>query len=149
MVDVARHPNIELLAYSEVKEISGYIGNFKVKINKKARYVDEEKCIGCGVCAENCRLKGIIPNVFDMNIGKRGAVYVPFPQSVPLIYTIDSEKCLMLTRGKCGKSPRCVDSCPRDAIDFKQKDRIIEIAVGTVVVALFLPLVTLINAVSG
>ncbi|MBN1409985.1 MAG: CoB--CoM heterodisulfide reductase iron-sulfur subunit A family protein [Spirochaetales bacterium] len=135
MVDVSRHPNIELLAYSEVTEISGYIGNFTVKVNKKPRYVDEEKCIGCGVCAEHCRLKGTVPNEFDMNKGKRGAIYAPFPQSVPLKYTIDPEKCLMLTRGKCGKEPRCVENCPRDAIDFKQKESIVELNVGTIVVA--------------
>jgi len=135
MVDAARHPNIELMTYSEVVEISGYIGNFKVKVKKKARYVDEEKCIGCAICAENCRLRGTIPNEFDKGLGKRSAIYVSFPQSVPLIYTIDPEKCLMLTRGKCGKSPSCVDACDRNAIDFNQKDEEIELDIGTIVVA--------------
>ncbi len=135
MVDAARHPNVELMAYSEITEISGYIGNFKVKVNKKARYVNEEECVGCGVCAESCRLKGRLVNEFDQGLGKRGAIYVSFPQSVPLIYTIDPEKCLMVTRGKCGKFPLCADACPRDAIDFTQKDEEIELEIGTIVVA--------------
>ena len=135
MVDAARHPNIKLMTYSEVVEISGYIGNFKVKVKKKARYVDEEKCIGCAICAENCRLKGTIPNEFDSGVGKRGAIYVSFPQSVPLIYTIDPKRCLMITRGKCGKSPTCADACEREAIDFNQKDEEIELEIGAIVVA--------------
>jgi len=96
MVDVARHPNIELHTYSEIESVDGYIGNFKVKIRKKPRYVDEEKCVGCGACAEACRLHQRIPNEFDLNIGKRSAIYVPFPQAVPLKYTVDPDKCITL-----------------------------------------------------
>jgi heterodisulfide reductase subunit A len=135
MVDVARHPNIELLAYSEVESVDGYIGNFKVKIKKKPRYVNMDKCVGCGVCAEACRLHGRIPNEFDMNLSKRSAIYVPFPQAVPLRYTIDPEKCLMLSRGKCGDHPLCQEACERNAIDFSQKEETITIDVGTIVVA--------------
>jgi heterodisulfide reductase subunit A len=135
MVDVARHPNIELLAYSEVESVDGYIGNFKVKIKKKPRYVDMDKCVGCGTCAEACRLHGRIPNEFDMNLSNRSAIYVPFPQAVPLKYTIDSNNCLMLTRGKCGDHPLCQEACERDAIDFNQDEETITIDVGTIVVA--------------
>jgi len=135
MVDVARHPNIELLTYSEVVDVGGYIGNFKVQVRKKPRYVDMEKCVGCGLCAESCRLHGRIPNEFDMNLGKRSAIYVPFPQAVPLKFTIDSERCIMLKTGKCGDHPLCVEACDRDAIDFGQKEEIVEIEVGTIVVA--------------
>ncbi|NLA27728.1 MAG: CoB--CoM heterodisulfide reductase iron-sulfur subunit A family protein, partial [Firmicutes bacterium] len=104
MVDVANHPNIELMAYSEVEEVSGFVGNFDVKVRKKARYVDVSKCTGCGDCAAECRVAGRYPNEFDEGMGKRGAIYLPFPQAVPAKYTIDPQKCLMLTRGKCGKA---------------------------------------------
>ena len=136
MVDAARHPNIELFTYSEIESVDGYIGNFKVKIKKKPRYVDEEKCVGCGACAEACRLNGRIPNEFDMNMGKRSAIYVPFPQAVPLKYTIDPEKCITLKTGKCGDYPLCVEACgDRNAINFDQKEKIIEVEVGTIIVA--------------
>jgi heterodisulfide reductase subunit A len=135
MVDVARHPNIELFSYSEIVEVNGYIGNFRVKVKKKPRYVDMDKCVGCGVCTEACRLHDRIPDEFDMNLSKRSAIYVPFPQAVPLKYCIDPNKCLMLTRGKCGDHPLCEEACERNAIDFKQKEEIVEIEVGTIVVA--------------
>jgi len=135
MVDVANHPNIELHTYSEIESVDGYIGNFKIKIRKKPRYVDEEKCVGCGLCAEACRLHARIPNEFDMNLGKRSSIYVPFPQAVPLKYTIDPEKCIFLKTGKCGDHPLCVEVCEREAINFNQKEKIIEVEVGTIVVA--------------
>jgi len=135
MVDVARHPNIDLYTYSEIINVDGYIGNFKVKIKKKPRYVDMEKCVGCGTCAEACRMKNRIPNEFDLNMTKRSAIYVPFPQAVPLRYTIDPEKCISLKTGKCGDHPLCVEACERDAIDFNQKEEIVEIDIGTIVVA--------------
>ncbi len=135
MVDVANHPNIELYTYSEIMSVDGYIGNFKVKIKKKPRYVDIEKCVGCGQCAEVCRLKDRIDNEFDMNLTKRGAIYVPFPQAVPLKYCIDPEKCITLKTGKCGDHALCVEACDRNAIDFNQKEEIVTIDVGTIVVA--------------
>ncbi len=135
MVDAANHPNIELFTYSEVEEVSGYIGNFEVKVRKKARYVDVSKCTGCGACAKECRLAGRIPNEFDEGLGKRGAIYLPFPQAVPAKYTIDPEKCLFLTRGKCGKGPKCVEACPAGAIDFEQEDEIVSFRVGAILVA--------------
>ena len=135
MVDVASHPNIELMTYSQVEEISGYVGNFEVKVRKKARYVDFDKCTGCGLCAEECRLKNRIPSEFDAGVGKRSAVYLPFPQAVPAKYTIDPERCIFLSRGKCGESPKCVDACPSQAIDFEQQDEIVEFKVGAVIVA--------------
>ncbi|HEC89750.1 MAG TPA: CoB--CoM heterodisulfide reductase iron-sulfur subunit A family protein, partial [Thermoplasmatales archaeon] len=135
MTEVADHPNIELLAYSEVEDIKGSIGNFTVKIRKKARFVDADKCTGCGDCAENCRLKGRIIDEFNMGLNKRSAIYLPFPQAVPLIYTIDPNHCLMLTTGRCGKYPLCVEACEADAIDFNQKDEVITVDVGAIVVA--------------
>lgn len=135
MVDVSRHPNIELLTYCEISSVDGFIGNFKVKVKKKPRYVDIEKCNGCGTCAEACLLKGRIPSEFDVGMGKRGAIYVPFPQAVPSAYTIDPNRCLFLTKGKCGKSPACKAACGPEAIDFEQKEETIELEVGAIVVA--------------
>lgn len=138
MVDVANHPNIELMSYSQLEEISGYVGNFKAKIRKKARFVNFDTCTGCGLCAEACRVRGTVPNEFDEMIGKRGAIYLPFPQAVPAKYTIDAERCLMLTRGKCGKAGEptaCEVACTAGCIDFSQKDELVEIECGTVIIA--------------
>ena len=135
MVDVARHPNIELLTYSEVESIEGSIGNFHVRVKKKPRYVDVATCTGCGNCADACRLAGRIASEFDMNLAKRGAIYIPFPQAVPLRYTIDPDHCLMVKHGKCGKSPKCADACDRDAIDFTMQEEMLDIDVGAIVVA--------------
>ena len=135
MMEAANHPNVELFTYSEVSGIEGSIGNYTVKINKKARYVDLDKCTGCGDCVDACRMKGHVTSEFDMGMGKRSAIYMPFPQAVPLKCTIDKDSCLMLTRGKCGAGPLCVEACEAGAIDFKQKDKEVEIKVGAIVVA--------------
>lgn len=135
MVEAQRHKNVHLLTYSEVKEVSGYIGNYKVKIRKKPRYVDEAKCTGCGECANACLLRDRVPDDFDLGLSNRGAIYVPFPQAVPLVYTVDADRCIYLTKGKCGKSPACVEACPANAIDLEQREEEIEIEVGTIVVA--------------
>ncbi len=135
MVSVGGHPNIELLTYSEVVDVSGSAGHFKVKVKKKPRFIDVEKCTGCGICAENCRLKDRIDSEFNVGVGKRGAAYIPFPQAVPLKYTIDAEHCLMIQRGKCGKSPPCSDACPADAIDFEQHEEIVQLEVAAIIVA--------------
>jgi len=135
MVDVGNHPNIHLLTYSEVIKIDGFIGNYKATIRKKARYVDMNTCTGCGLCAEHCRMKDRVDSEFDLGMGKRSAIYVPFPQAVPLKYTVDPENCLFLTRGKCGKNPPCQEVCTFNAIDFTQKEDTFEVSVGTIVVA--------------
>jgi len=135
MMDVKNHENIELLTYSEVTNIDGSIGNYTVKIKKKPRYVDIDKCTGCGDCIDACRLKGHVESEFDENIGKKSAIYIPFPQAVPLKCTINPDSCLMLTRGKCGTGPLCVEACEVGAIDFKQKEQEIEVKVGAIIVA--------------
>ena len=135
MMEVANHPNIELLTYSEVIEVEGSIGNYTVKIKKHPRYVDVEKCTGCGDCAAACRMKDRVPSQFDMNMGKRSAVYVPFPQAIPLKYSVDPEYCLFLTRGKCGDEPACRTACVQKAINFDQKAEDIERTVGTIIIA--------------
>jgi heterodisulfide reductase subunit A len=135
MVSVGGHANIELLTYSEVVEVEGEAGHFRVKVRQNPRYVDVHKCTGCGSCGEACRLKDRLDSEFNMGMGKRGAAYVPFPQAVPLKYTIDPEHCLMIQRGKCGKSPACSDACPAGAIDFAQEPQIVELEVEAVIVA--------------
>ncbi|CAG0990683.1 heterodisulfide reductase subunit A2 [Anaerolineae bacterium] len=145
MVDVSRHPNIELLTYSEVTDVQGAAGDlstrfasgqsFRVTVKKKPRYVDITKCTGCGSCAEACRLKGRVTDTFNAAMGKRSAIYVPFPQAVPLKYTVDPTQCVYLTRGVCGKTFLCKDACKANAIDFTQKEEFVELNVGAIVVA--------------
>ena len=130
MVDVGRNPNIVLMAYSEVKNVEGFIGNFKVTVTRKARYVDDAACTGCGVCAEKCPIK--VPNDFDVGLGVRKAIYVPFPQAVPITHTIDKKHCLYFTKGVC---KICEKMCPAKAVKFDQKDEDIDINVGVIVVA--------------
>jgi heterodisulfide reductase subunit A len=135
MVDVGNHPNIELMTYCEVESVEHKTGAFQVGIRKKPRYVDVEKCTGCGSCAEACRMKGHIVSRFDEGISKQAAIYVPFPQAVPLKYTVDPSACLFLTRGKCGKTFLCKDACPADAIDFEQQEEFVDLEVGAIIVA--------------
>lgn len=138
MVEVARHPNIKLHAYSEVSEVSGAAGNFTVTVRKKPRYIDESKCTGCVQCIAVCRLKDRIPSEFEVGIGKRGAVYIPFLQAVPQVATIDENKCLYLKIGQCGKkgeTPPCQEACTQGAIDFEQKEKILDLNVGAIIVA--------------
>jgi len=130
MVDVARHSRITLLTNSEVQDVSGTVGSFHVKVLKKPRFVDEKKCIGCGVCATKCPIKR--PNTFDMGLGTRKAIYVPFPQSVPLVYTIEKEHCLYFTKGICRV---CEKFCEAEAVNFDQKEEIIEVDAGAIIVA--------------
>ena len=131
MVDVASHPNITILAYSEVKEVSGYLGNYKVRVVKKPRYIDEEKCIGCGICAGKCPSKKV-PDEFNMGLSFRTAVYIPFPQAVPRKYVIDREHCLYFTKNICRV---CEKFCPTKAINFEQKPQEIILEVGAIILA--------------
>ncbi|MBD3226942.1 MAG: 4Fe-4S dicluster domain-containing protein [Candidatus Lokiarchaeota archaeon] len=130
MVEANFHKNITILAYSEVKEINGKPGNFKVKILKKARYVDETRCHGCGDCSNVCPVS--FPNDFELGMAERKAIDVPFPQAIPLIYSIDKDHCLKFTENKCGL---CKLACKAYAIDFNQKDEVISLDVGAIIVA--------------
>ena len=135
MVDVGNHPNIELMTYSEVAAVEGEVGAFHVTVKKKPRYVDVDTCTGCDSCAAACRMKGRVVSRFDEGITKRSAIYVPFPQAVPLKYTVDPTACLYLTRGKCGKTFLCQDACPAGAIDFEQQEEFVDLEVGAIIVA--------------
>ena len=127
---VGQHPNIELMTYSEVEEISGYIGNFQAKIRKKARYVDEDKCNGCLVCVEKCPWKAV--SEFDEGLSQRKAIYTPFAQAVPNVPVIDTEHCVYFLKGTCRA---CERFCDLKAIDFEQPDKEVEVAVGAIIVA--------------
>jgi heterodisulfide reductase subunit A len=131
MVSVGQHENIEILSYSEVEEVSGYVGNFKVKVRRKARYVNEDLCTGCGLCQEKCPAKGI-PSEFDAGLGTRKAIYMPFAQAVPRVPVIDRDNCRYFQTGKCRV---CEKLCPGAAVDFEQEDEIVELHVGTMIVA--------------
>jgi heterodisulfide reductase subunit A len=122
MVDAGRHPNIRLLTYAEVESVRSQNGDFQVRIRQKPRYVDASKCRGCGLCAEACRLNGRVNSEFNAGIARRAAIYVPFPQAVPLVYTVDPQACVYLTRGVCGKTFTCKEACTADAIDFTQTE---------------------------
>jgi len=130
MTQVGSHPYIELMSYSEVEEVSGYIGNFNVKIRKRARYVDAARCNGCGLCQEKCPLK--VDSEFEAGMGKRKAIYVPFPQAVPNIPVIDTEHCTYFLKGKCRL---CEEVCEVNAIDFEQEDEVVEVDVGAIMLA--------------
>jgi len=130
MMDVGRHPRIKLLTHSELEGVSGYVGNFKVKVRKKARYVDEEECTACGDCVEVCPV--IVPDEYQAGLSSRRAIYIPFPQAVPSSYIINIEECLGVQPIACGK---CADKCDKGCIDFDMKDEIIELEAGTIIVA--------------
>ncbi len=126
MVDVARHQNIEIISFADILSVEGYIGNFKVKVRKNPRLVIEENCTGCGECRDVCPIE--YPNDWDMHMGLRKAISVPFDQAVPLIYRINKDYCI-----ECYK---CVDACAaRQAIDFSREPEEINLEVGTIIVA--------------
>jgi len=130
MADAGRHPNIELLTLSEVQQVDGYVGNFRVKVLKKARYVDEKECTACGDCLEVCPVTR--PDEFDLGLSTRKAIYQEFPQAVPAAFLINMEDCLGNEPIACGK---CLEACEKNCIDYDEKDHLIELEVGTIVVA--------------
>ncbi len=126
MVDAARQPKITIKAFTEVERVEGFVGNFKVQLKEKSKFVDVDRCNGCGECAKACPIE--VPNYFEMNLAPRKAAYVPMSQAVPLKYTIDIDNCI-----HCYK---CVDACGKlDAIDFSMQDKTTWEDVGAIVVA--------------
>jgi heterodisulfide reductase subunit A len=130
MVQVAQHPNIELMTYSDVENVDGYVGNFTVKIRQRARYVDESTCTSCGVCLEKCPKK--VPSEFDEGMATRKAIYRSFPQAVPGRPVIDKESCTYFKNGKC---KICEIFCEPKAIRWDDQDRVVEEKVGAIIVA--------------
>ncbi len=131
MVDCAQNEKIHIYSYSEVEAVKGFVGNFQVTIRKKARYVKEDVCTGCGLCTEKCPQKKV-PNAFNLGMDNRRAIYIPFAQAVPKVATIDANYCTMLKTGKCGI---CSRVCTAGAIDYTQKDEHIVREYGAIVAA--------------
>ena len=131
MVECAQNENITIYSYSEVEAVTGFVGNFTVKIRRKARFVDETKCTGCGVCTEKCPVKNV-PNEYNLGMNNRHAAYIPFAQAIPNVAVLDSTRCLKLTKGKCGL---CEKLCSAGAIDYSQKETFVEQKYGAIVAA--------------
>ncbi len=131
MVEAAQHEKIRIFSYSEVTDVKGFVGNFTVTIKRKARYVKEDVCTGCGLCTEKCPQKKV-PNEFNEGLDNRRAIYIPFAQAVPKVATIDPEYCLKLKTGKCGM---CERVCGVKAIDYTAKDEYIDERYGAIVAA--------------
>ena len=130
MADAGRHPNITLLTQSEIKSVTGYVGNFQVHILKKARYVKEGECTACGDCVQVCPV--LVPNEFNMGLDSRRAIYQPFPQAIPSAYVMDIDNCLGHDPVVCGK---CIEACKKKCIDFNMSDQEVTVKVGTIIVA--------------
>lgn len=130
MTDAGRHPNITLLTLSEVKSITGFVGNFHVRVLKRARYVKEKECTACGECKSVCPV--VVPDEFNMGLNTRRAIYSPFPQAVPSAYMVDIEQCLGHNPIICGK---CIEKCEKRCIDFSMNDEELTFDVGTIIVA--------------
>jgi heterodisulfide reductase subunit A len=131
MARVSEHPLITMLTASEVEEVSGHVGSFRVRIRSRARSIDASRCNGCGLCVECCPVRDI-PSEFDMRLGTRPAIYFSFPQAVPNLPLIDRDHCDQFQSGNCAS---CVEACIADAVDFGQQDELREVEVGAVVVA--------------
>lgn len=130
MIECFRHPNITLFTYSELEDVSGSVGDFTVEIVKKPRFVKETECTGCGTCTEKCPV--VEPNEFEMLLGDRKAIYIPFPQAVPRVAIIDKTNCLYFTRGVC---KICQKLCQAEAVDFEQKPEKVTLDVFAIIVA--------------
>jgi heterodisulfide reductase subunit A len=131
MLDVGRHPNIELMTYSQIEEVKGEVGDFKVQVRSKARYVDEDLCTACGTCSNYCPVP--IEDPYDEGLRSTKAMHIYYQQAIPATYYVDEKTCLFLTRKEC---KQCERVCQAKAIDFNQKDRIVELDVGAIIVAI-------------
>jgi heterodisulfide reductase subunit A len=132
LVECGRHLNIELITMAEVEKVEGEAGNFQVTVNERPRYIDMEKCIACGICAEKCPKK--VDDEFNTGLNKRKSAYVKYPQAVPLKYAIDDETCIYFVKGK-GKCKACEKLCPAEAVDLKQKGKVHQLQVGSIILS--------------
>ena len=130
LAELANHPNIDIFAYTDVLNLEGEPGRFKLTLKKKARAVDPERCVACDICAEKCPQK--VSDPFNLNLNQRKAIYIPYPQAVPLVYTIDKEHCTYFTKGKCRV---CEKVCKNKAIIFDQADEVITLDTGALILA--------------
>lgn len=130
MVDVAKHPNINMITMAEVESISGYVGNFEVRVKQRARYVDIDACTACGDCVEVCPVD--VPSRTDQNLTWQKAIQIPFPQAVPSSYFIDPDACLGMDLIRCGK---CIDRCEQEAIISSDRAKYIDLDVGVIILA--------------
>jgi heterodisulfide reductase subunit A len=133
MIECASHENVHLLTYSEVITVEGHAGDFRVSVRKKPRYVNLDRCTGCGECVEKCPRR--VPDEFNINLNRRRAIYIPFPQAVPRKMTIDAEHCLYLTDLEKDRCRLCEEVCQAGAIDWEQREEIVELDIGAIVVA--------------
>ncbi len=131
MSEAGQHENVTLLTYSEIESVKGSVGNFEVKVRKKARRVDYDACTGCGICIEKCPRK-VVDTEFEAGLGFRKAIYTPFPQAVPRVPVIDADSCIWFQRQKCRA---CEKLCPTDAIKFDQEDETLTLNVGNIILA--------------
>lgn len=129
-IECSRHPNIEIITYAEVNQVTGEAGDFKVKVTKKPRYIIEDKCTGCNICVDYCPVK--IPDPFNQGLSETKSVHIYFSQAEPLVTYVDPETCLYLKEGKC---QICVGVCKPKAIDLHQKPEEIELEVGAILLA--------------
>jgi len=132
LVECGRHLNIELITLADVEKVKGEAGNFRVTVNERPRYIDMEKCIACGICAEKCPKK--VDDEFNTGLNKRKSAYVKYQQAVPLKYAIDDETCIYFVKGK-GKCKACEKFCPADAVDLEQEGKIHQLEVGSIILA--------------
>jgi len=130
LAQLANHPNIEILAYTDVLSLDGEAGRFQLTLKKKARAVDPQRCVACNICAEKCPQK--VSDRFNLNLNQRKAIYIPYPQAIPLVYTIDKEHCIYFRKGKCRV---CETVCKNQAITFDQQDEIVKLDTGAVILA--------------
>jgi heterodisulfide reductase subunit A len=133
MIECAGHENVHLLTYSEVASVEGHAGGFRVSVQKKPRYVNLDRCTGCGECVEKCPRR--VPDEFNVGLDRRRAIYLPFPQAVPRKMTIDAEHCLYLTDLEKDRCRLCEEVCQAGAIDWEQQEEIVELDIGAIVVA--------------
>ena len=135
MSSVKNHKNITLWTYSEVTQVDGYVGNYKVKVKRLPRYVQEDLCSGCLECIKSCVFKEAkVPDEFNMGLAKRKPIYIPFPQAVPQVPVIDPETCIQFKSGKCKKT--CIEACgDRHAINLQMLEKIEEVEVGNIILA--------------
>ena len=130
LAELANHPNIDIFAYTDVLSLGGEPGRFQITLKKKARAVDPERCVACNLCAEKCPQK--VSDPFNLNLNQRKAIYIPYPQAVPLVYTIDKEHCTYFTKEKCRI---CEKVCKNEAVKFDQQDEIVTVDTGALILA--------------